>query len=48
MLLAVRMVAKWFGVAVKPLKSVAEERELPKRFKVSCTDLTGLYVSATP
>jgi hypothetical protein len=42
MLQAQKTVAKWFGMAVQPLKSAAEEKELPKRFKVSCGELQEL------
>src|SRR5208337_1502301 len=42
MLQAEKVVAKSFGVALQPLKSVAEEKDVPKRFKVSCVELNDL------
>jgi len=42
MLQSEKVVAKWFGMELLPLKSVAEEREAPKRFKVQCGELNEL------
>ena len=37
-----KVVAKWFGMPMQPLKSVAEEKDLPRRFKVSCGEINDL------
>jgi hypothetical protein len=42
MLQAQKVVAKWFGMPMQPLKSVAEEKDLPRRFKVSCGEINDL------
>jgi len=42
MLQAQKVVAKWYEMALKPLKSAAQEKELPKRFKVYCEELNAI------